>query len=222
MCPGPGPALGSAATSGKCSRSDGIKSPWKSSSQRVRTCEHNTKVPGSFLLHRGHEMFRDTPVSPYLDSNSDNKATRPAFIHLWVGNWVLEQRETRPLPKMSPNLPLNSAKMNEISCCLINFKRGDKLEIMLAAYTIQLWFPPCLGGFTGGGCLQDKNGPNLLCQQCAMQQKPAQLVPASNVCNSAGMGLDEAILKLPGKKAMKQHKGWVVKYLPLYRCSSFL
>lgn len=151
MCPGPGPALGSAATSGKCSRSDGIKSPWKSSSQRVRTCEHNTKVPGSFLLHRGHEMFRDTPVSPYLDSNSDNKATRPAFIHLWVGNWVLEQRETRPLPKMSPNLPLNSAKMNEISCCLINFKRGDKLEIMLAAYTIQLWFPPCLGGFTGGG-----------------------------------------------------------------------
>lgn len=41
---------------------------------------------GVILLHKEREMFRDTPVSPYLDSNAYNEAARPALTHLWGNN----------------------------------------------------------------------------------------------------------------------------------------
>lgn len=118
------------------------------------------------LLHKGHEMFRDTPVSPYLD-----KATRPALIHLWVNNLFSFQRKIlAPSPNMSPDLPLKPAKVNGICCCLKNFETGIRLEIMLAAYTIQLELTPCLSSSTGrvGVCLKDNDGSNLLCQHNGM------------------------------------------------------
>lgn len=79
------------------------------------------------LLHKGHEMFRDTPVSPYLDSNADNEATRPALIHLWVNNLFSFQRKIlAPSPNMSPGLPLKPCK-GEWNMLLLekNFRNGD-------------------------------------------------------------------------------------------------
>lgn len=94
---------------------------------------------------------------------------------------------------------------------------------MLAAYTIQLWFPPRLRGFGGGGVasriqtVQTSRVNNVPCNRNLLSSFMQAAFAILQV-----WGLDEAILKLPGKKAIKQHKGWVVKYLPRYRCSSFL
>lgn len=92
-------------------------------------------------------MFRDTPVSPYLDSNADNEATRPALIHLWVNHLFSFQRK---ILAPSPNIALKTCK-GEWNMLLLGktLETGIKLEIMLAAYTIQLELTPCLSSSTG-------------------------------------------------------------------------